>query len=128
MNEQDKLKATIKPEDIVMDNSEVDDADMPRPEVKQYKKYLKVTPKFLQLFYRAVDSVPYRTILQSGDNTIALSKLVKFVEGKREKMSVNEMDIVISYMADLNFGAARAFMEAIEAKETQQQLWSIFEE
>ena len=128
MTNQEELKETIKPEEIVVDRAEVDDADMPRPEVKQYKKYLKVTPKFLQLFYRAVDMVPYRTILQAGDNTIALSKLVKFVEQKKDKMLINEMDVVISYMADLSFGAARQFMETVEDREHQNQLWSIFEE
>ena len=48
--EQPNLKNTIDPKQIVMD----DDSDMPKPETKVYKKYLKVSDKFMRMFNQCV--------------------------------------------------------------------------
>lgn len=115
-----QLDNTIDPEDIVMD----DDSDMPEPETKSYEKLIKCTPKFMFLFHEAVDTLPYATIMKnsSGDQ-IKLIDLVKYVEQKSDRMPVEEMDKIVSFIANLDFKHARPLMEIIEDAKKQSILW-----
>lgn len=134
--EKDALRESIKPEDIVFDNkpaapaTPVDDKDMPRPETKQYNEYLKLTPLFMTLFHKCVDSLPYRSVLtaeiEKKVQKIPLINLVRFVEQNANKMPVKEMNHILAYIADLDFGHARPLMEVAEDKNLQPQLWSAF--
>ena len=115
----------ITPEMIVMD----DDSDMPAPETKVYKKYIKVNDTFMNLFYKCVNSLPYKTVLRnSNGSTMELNKFVPFVENNRNKIEVNDMNIILSYIDSLDYAHARPMMDVINDKEKQGSLWTIFEE
>jgi hypothetical protein len=115
----------ITPEMIVMD----DDSDMPAPETKVYKKYIKVNDIFMNLFYKCVNSLPYKTVLRnSKGSTMELNKFVPFVENNRNKIEVNDMNIILSYIDSLDYAHARPMMDVINDKEKQGSLWTIFEE
>ena len=123
--EQPNLKNTIDPKQIVMD----DDSDMPAPETKVYKKYIKVNDTFMNLFYKCVNSLPYKTVLRnSKGSTMELNKFVPFVENNRNKIEVNDMNIILSYIDSLDYAHARPMMDVINDKEKQGSLWTIFEE
>ena len=114
------LDTTIDPEDIVID----DDSDMPEPETKTYEKLIKCTPKFMMLFHDVVDTLPYATILKnSNKGQIKLIDLVKYVEQKSDRMPVEEMDKIVSFIANLDFKHARPLMELIEDASKQSILW-----
>ena len=113
----------ITPEMIVMD----DDSDMPKPETKQYKVYLKLTPKFMQLFGQCVNSLPYRTVLTNTQGKqMALPKLVQFIEQHREKIGREDMNFILSFLDNLAFVHARPLMDAVSGG-AQQELWEAFE-
>lgn len=115
----------ITPEMIVMD----DDSDMPAPETKVYKKYIKVNDTFMNLFYQCVNTLPYKTVLRnSKGSTMELNKFVPFVENNRNKIEVNDMNIILSYIDNLDYAHARPMMDVINDKEKQGVLWTIFEE
>lgn len=130
--ENENLRDSIKPEDIVFDEKQVDDADMPRPETKLYTKYLKTTPLFLELFHRCVDTLPYKSVFATEVDgqiqRIRLLDFVRFVESNSQKMPIDEMNRVLSYIADIDFRHARPLMEVVENKDAQSKLWSVFEE
>lgn len=122
------LKDTIKPEDIVM-KVEEDDSDMPAPETKEYKSYLKVTDRFKTLFTQVINSLPYNSVIANEKNEkIRLIDFVRYVEQKQDKITVPEMNNVISYIAQLNFNIARPLMEVIENREQQATLWTATQE
>jgi hypothetical protein len=56
-----------------------------------------------------------------------LVEVVKFVEANNQKMDVSDMNIIISYIENLDFAHARPLMEIIDVKENQAKLWTIFE-
>ena len=123
--EEDKIKnedvdVTIDPEDIVID----DDSDMPEPETKTYEKQIKLTDKFMALFEDVMGKLPYASILRNakGDQ-IKLIDLVKYIEAKKNRISVEEMDKIVSFIANIEFKVARPLMELIENQETQKILW-----
>ena len=122
---KEDLKKTIAPEQIVMD----DDSDMPKPETKVYKKYLKVSDKFMRLFGQCVGSLPYETVIRNREGgTYRLIDFVRFMEQHKAKMAVEDMNIAISYIANMEFSKVRPLMEIIEAKERQHELWNVFED
>jgi len=121
---KEELKKTITPEDVVIE----DDSDMPQPETKVYKKYLKCTQKFMSLFNDAISTLPYNTVLRNeAGKTIRAVDLLKFVEAKSQKIEIETMNEVISYIASLDIKRARPIMEIIEAKDQQSQLWTLAE-
>lgn len=128
------LRESIKPEDIVFENQQpVDDKDMPRPETKLYTKYAKLTPLFMELIYKCVNTLPYKSVLTYNNGTetksIKLIDLVRYIEQNQQKMPVTELNTVISYIADIDFQHARPLMEVVESKDGgQQKLWTIFQE
>ena len=104
----------ITPEMIVMD----DDSDMPAPETKVYKKYIKVNDTFMTLFYQCVNTLPYKTVLRnSKGSTMELNKFVPFVENNRNKIEINDMNIILSYIDNLDYAHARPMMDVINDKE-----------
>ena len=115
-----EMDVTIDPEDIVLD----DDSDMPEPETKTYEKQIKLTDRFMTLFEDVVGKLPYASILRNakGDQ-IKLIDLVKYIEVKKNKISVEEMDKIVSFIANIEFKIARPLMELIENPETQKMLW-----
>lgn len=125
--EKENLKKSIAPEDVVIE----DDSDMPQPETKSYstqKKCLKCTQKFMVLFEQAVSSLPYNTVLKNeAGKTIRAVDLLKFMEQKYQKIEIDAMNEVISYIATLDIKHARPLMEIIENKEQQSQLWGLSE-
>ena len=117
---ENEMDITIDPEDIVLD----DDSDMPEPETKTYEKQIKLTDRFMTLFENVVGKLPYASILRNakGDQ-IKLIDLVKYIEVKKNKISVEEMDKIVSFIANIEFKLARPLMELIENPETQKMLW-----
>lgn len=121
---QEELDKSIDPDMIVMD----DDSDMPEPETKSYEKSLKCTQKFMQLFYDSIGELPYATILKnSNGDQIKLIDLVKYVESKKDKIAVNEMDKIIGFIANLGFKYSRHLMEVVEDQKQQHILWTVID-
>lgn len=120
-NKKEEIDITIDPEDIVID----DDSDMPEPETKTYEKQIKLSDKFMTLFEDVMGKLPYASILKNvkGDQ-IKLIDLVKYIEAKKNRISVDEMDKIISFIANVEFKTARPLMELIENQETQKLLWT----
>jgi hypothetical protein len=130
-NEEKDLNITIDPDDIIIEDktpkSQVsDDSDMPEPETKSYDKAIKLTDKFINLFEEVVGKLPYASILRNANgDTIKLIDLVKYIEVKRNKISIDEMDKIVSFIANIEFKTARPLMELIENSETQKLLWQL---
>jgi hypothetical protein len=123
--DEELLKKTIAPEEIITD----DDSDMPQPETKVYKKYLRVTDKFMRLFGKCVGSLPYDSVIRNKEGgTYRLIDFVRFIENHKDKMAVDDMNVAISYIAQMDFSKARPLMEIIEDKSRQPELWGVFED
>ena len=119
-NKEEELDITIDPEEIVMD----DDSDMPEPETKVYEKVVRLTDKFMVLFSDVTGKLPYASILHNAKgDSIKLIDLVKYIEAKRQRISVEEMDKIISFIANIEFKIARPLMELIEDQKNQKILW-----
>lgn len=125
--------AMIQPEDIVVNDDAAvntaadDDSDMPQPETKQYKVFLKLTPKFMQLLGMSINTLPYRTVLTNTQGKqMALPKLVQFIEQHCEKIPRDDMNFILSFIDNLDFAHARPLMDAVGAGK-QDELWSAFE-
>lgn len=124
-NKNDILDETLDPESIVIDNED-DDADMPAPESKSYdnEQYVQCTDKFMILFNESVGTLPYATILKNQNNDqIKLIDMVKYVETKKDRISLTEMNKIVSFIANLEFKHARPIMEVIEDKSQHKDLW-----
>lgn len=110
---------------IIMD----DDSDMPAPQTKTYKHYLKCTDRFMSLINNALGSLPYGTVITNNEGEKKrLSELYKFIEAKKDKMEIQEMNTFISYMNNVEFSKIRPFMEIVENKQQQYLLWTLIEE
>ena len=121
----EKLKNTINPEEIVMDD---DDSDMPTPETKTYKRYLKCSDKFMSLINECLGNLPYNYVMVNKEGQrIRLIDFVHFIEGRKDKIEIDEMNNFIGYIAELPLKYARPLMEIIENKDQQGVLWSITE-
>lgn len=115
-----EVENTIDPEMIVMD----DDTDMPEPETKSYENMVKCTPKFMQLFYQVVGELPYATILKNTKKEqIKLIDMVKYIEQKHDRISLEDIDKIIAFIANIEFKYSRPLMEVIENAEGQGTLW-----
>ena len=118
------LKKTIDPKDIILE----DDSDMPQPETKEYKKYLKCTNIFLRMVRDTVGTLPYNTTLKNADgDQIRLTDFMRFIEAKKDKMDIDEMNTLIGYIAHQPYNCVHTLMEIVDQKDKQSQLWSIFE-
>ena len=137
-NEKDILEESIDPTKIVTAPTEQaepkvteedDDSDMPQPQTKAYKKYLKCTDMFMSLFMECVSNLPYSSVLKNNDGAaIKLTDLVHFVEQNREHISVDDMNVIISYIANLGFKIARPLMEVVDNKAEQSKLWMLIKD
>ena len=134
-NEKDILEESIDPTKIVTAPTEQaeskvteedDDSDMPQPQTKTYKKHLKCTDLFMSLFMECVSNLPYSSVLKNNDGgAIKLTDLVHFVEQHREYIAVDDMNVIISYIANLGFKIARPLMEIVDNKAEQSKLWML---
>lgn len=125
-NTIDPVVEEIKESDIVIED---DDSDMPEPETKSYEQYIKCTDKFMQMFMEMMGKLPYASVLKNNKGEqIKLISLVSFVEKNSEKMSVNDMNQIVSFIAGLEFRISRPLMEIIESKDGQPTLWQLVNE
>lgn len=100
-----------------------DDAEMPEPETKDYRQMLRLKPKFLELFYLCTGNMKYATSLTASDGgSIKLIDLVEYVEGNKDKIASEEMDIVLRFLASAEFKYVRPLMSLVE-KGRQDELW-----
>ena len=134
-NEKDILEESIDPTKIVTAPTEEvepkateedDDSDMPQPQTKVYKKYLKCTDMFMSLFMACVSNLPYSSVLKNNDGgAIKLTDLVHFVEQHHAHIAVDDMNVIISYIANLGFSTSRPPMEIVDNKTEQSKLWTL---
>ena len=83
----------------------------------------------MTLFNKCVGTLPYGTIMTNPDGAkMRLVDFVRFIEQKKDKIAVDEMNNFISYIAQLDFNHARPLMEVVENKEQQSTLWALTEE
>lgn len=128
LKDKEMLEDTISPENIVMDEED-DDSDMPRQETKTYKKYVKLTDKFMNLLTQSVGTLPYTaSIANPQGKEIKVNALMKYIRINRGKISVDEMNEIISFISSMDYNHAWQIMEIIEDKAQQSALWSIFED
>ena len=117
---KENMTSNIDPEEIIVD----DDADMPQPETKDYEQQIKLTDKFMTLFAESTGTMKYATTLSnSAGNKIKLVDLVRFVESKKDSMSIAELNTIIGFLANIEFKYIRPLMELVETKEGQAELW-----
>jgi len=89
---------------------------------------MKCTDKFMELFHNVISTLPYASILKNGQgDSIKLIDLVKYMETKKDCIPINEIDKVISFIANIEFSKARPLMELMESAETQSQLFQIIQ-
>ena len=104
--------------------SKSNDADMPKPQTQEYKTVLRLNDNFISLFNISISNMPYSTILTNSNNEkIKLIDIVKFVEQKRNSITVDELNIVIGFMAGAPFKYVRPLMEIVENPDKQKTLW-----
>lgn len=122
----EEVKDTITPDDVKLVD---DDSDMPEPETKSYEQFVKCTPKFMTLFMDTMGKLPYASVLKNANGEqIKLIALVKFVETHADKISINDMNHIVSFIAGLEFRYSRQLMEEIESQDGQRTLWELVEE
>ena len=51
--------------------------------------------------------------------------MVKYIEQKYDRMPIEEMDKIVSFIANLDFKHARPLMEIIEDQNKQSTLWEL---
>ncbi len=119
----DEKKSDSFNEEIIYE----DDSEMPKPETKDYRQRLKVTPKFMELFYICTGNMKYATSLTNNQgSTIKLIDLVEYVESTKDSMPVDEMNIIISFLSSAEFKYVRPIMSLIE-KGKQHELWTLID-
>ena len=120
---KDENKSDSFNEEIIYE----DDSEMPKPETKDYRQRLKVTPKFMELFYICTGNMKYATSLTNNQgSTIKLIDLVEYVESTKDSMPVEEMNIIISFLSSAEFKYVRPIMSLIE-KGKQHELWTLID-
>lgn len=120
VNNLEQEDINIDPEDVIID----DDSDMPEPETKTYEKCVRLTDKFMALFEDVTGKLPYASILRNAKgDSIKLIDIVKYIEAKRQRISVDELDKIVSFIANIEFKIARPLMELIEDQNAQRILW-----
>ena len=127
----EELDVTL-PSDILNQTEEDDDSDMPYPETADYGKVNKddnrkllPTPKFYMLIGTCLGKLSYATILKNANNDqIKLTDLMKFIEAKPE-MTITEMNTIISFITTAPMEYIKPFMELVESRERQQELWRL---
>lgn len=81
------------------------------------------------MFDNAIATLPYTTVLKNeAGETMRAADLLKFVEKNSNKITVEDMNKIISYVASLEIRRARPIMEIVEQKEKQSELWTLVEE
>lgn len=124
--DKEAMKKSITPQEIVMRE---DDSDMPQPETKQYKKYLKCSDHFVNLVHECLGKFPYNFVLDNGKGSkIRLTDFIRYIDQKRDKIEVDDMNNFISYIAAQEYNKVLPIMSIVESKDQQGQLWSMFEE
>lgn len=101
------------------------DADMPQPETADYIATYKLTPLFMKMFDKVISDMPYSKILKNqNDERIKLIDIVKFVELKKNSITIEELNIVIGFLAGAEFKFVRELMEIVEQPNKQHLLWT----
>ena len=78
----------------------------------------------MTLFAESTGTMKYATTLSnSAGNKIKLVDLVRFVESKKDSMSIAELNTIIGFLANIEFKYIRPLMELVETKEGQAELW-----
>lgn len=124
----------LLPSDIIFNEDEDDDSDMPLPETANYdepkkenpddNKILLPTQKFYKLFDTCMGKLPYSSVLKNSNNEqIKLIDLFRFIESKTSGITVKEMNTIISFVASSPLEFVRPFMELVENGESQRELW-----
>lgn len=123
------------PSDIITQDVEDDDSDMPLPETATYEqpqqntdddRILMPSLKFIKLFSECLGKLPYSAILKnSNGDQIKLIDLMRFVEVKTNGITVKEMNTIISFIANAPMEFVRPFMEIVENAEQQRELWTL---
>ena len=122
-NDKELKDELINSDNIIIED---DDSDMPEPETKEYVQYIRCTDKFMELFMDTVGKLPYASVLKNNTGEqIKLISLVKYVETNKDKMTVNDMNRIISWIANLEFRVSRPLMEIIENSDQQKFLWEL---
>lgn len=108
---------------------ESDDIEMEKPQTKEYKQYLVLTDKLIDLLNTTLGALPYNTIfgLPTGQR-MRMADILKFVNDNREKMQINDMNQIIAFLATAPYNRIKPLMEYIEDKNKQTELWKISEE
>lgn len=123
-----KKETTTKNQQEVVDTTPADiptDADMPQPETADYTLTYKLTNLFMNMFAKAVGDMPYSKILTNqSEERIKLVDIVKFVELKKNSITIDELNIVIGFLASAEFKYVRDLMEIIEQQSKQHLLWT----
>ena len=117
---KDEKKSDSFNEEIIYE----DDSEMPEPETKDYRQRLKVTPKFMELFYMCTGNMKYATSLTNNQGSTI--KLLDLVESTQNNMPVEEMNIVLSFLGSAEFKYVRPIMALIE-KGKQHELWTLID-
>lgn len=101
------------------------DADMPQPETADYTPTYKLTPLFMKMFDNTISDMPYSKILKNqNDERIKLIDIVKFVELKKNSITIDELNIIIGFLAGAEFKFVRELMEIVEQPNKQHLLWT----
>lgn len=126
MEEEQLVTAEMEtPVQVEEDMPKASDADMPEPETNDYTPEYKLTPMFMNLFNRAVGDMQYSTVLKNNTGEkVKLIEIVKFIEIKRDKITQDELNIVIQFLAGAQFKYVRDLMEIVEQPSKQYLLWT----
>lgn len=132
-----ELEESIDPDQIIVDNAPVDntddDSDMPEPETKNYdtRKFIACTDRFMTLFNEVVGELPFSTILKRQVNEkteqIKLINLVNYVEQHKNKIELDEMNKILSFLGTISFKYARPLMEVIDDPAQHKTLFKVIQ-
>ena len=138
MSKEEKMKETPEEvqdmpqaEDVKENVSKVtemeEDDIMPQPKVKEYQKYIRVKPKFVELLESTIGTLGYNQNIGTPDTQVQVNKLFKIIEEHGDKMTINEMNQFIVLMSLAPWKLIHEFMALIEKPEEQANLWEIYE-
>ena len=91
---------------------------MIKENIEKLKQRFSLDEEYIKIMLEKYTKIGY-----SAGNKIKLVDLVRFVESKKDSMSIAELNTIIGFLANIEFKYIRPLMELVETKEGQAELW-----
>jgi hypothetical protein len=116
--DEDVKQVSVEPE------AKSSDADMPVQQTSDYTPKYKLTQTFQTLFTKAIGDMPYSALLvNANDEKIKLTDIVKFINIKKDSITLNELNIIIGFISNSPYKYVHELMDIVTQNDKQSLLW-----